>query len=75
MSEVYMAAVPYAIRKKLEIAADVSNPVWVVVCDFATLNKMEIKNLVRGKEIFVRISGGNICGWGPPSEPMSFIPR
>lgn len=73
--KIYAESLEGADRFKVEISETQTNPVWVVAMDYATLNKMEIKNLERGKEIFVRISGGNICGWGAPSEPMSFIPR
>lgn len=73
--KVYMAAVPYADRYKLEIATDASNPVWVTCIDFANLNELEAKNQERGRELLVRVIAGNSRGWSDPSDPVSFIPR
>ncbi|MFM2292555.1 MAG: hypothetical protein RIS29_2368 [Bacteroidota bacterium] len=73
--KVYIDAVADADRYKLEIADSLTNPTWVSYIDYATLSKLEAKDLTRGKEVFVRITAGNSCGWGEPSEPASFIPR
>lgn len=71
----FMNPVPGADRYKLEVATDLNNPNWVTYTDHASFNSIEAKDLQRGKEIMVRVTAGNSCGWGEPSEPASFIPR
>lgn len=73
--KVMVDAVTDADRYKLEIADSLTNPTWVTYIDYATISKLEAKDLTRGKEIFVRVTAGNSCGWGEPSESASFIPR
>jgi hypothetical protein len=74
--KIYMDAVPDADRYKVEISTTPSDPTsWKTVLDFGVLNKMEIRDLIRGQEIFIRVTGGNSRGWGISSEPVSFIPR
>jgi len=34
-----------------------------------------MRDQIRGLTIYIRISGGNTLGWGPPSEPAAFMPR
>lgn len=75
-AKIYLDAVPDADRYKVEITttlADSTN--WKTVLDFGSLNKIEIRDLVRGQEIYVRVTGGNTHGWGISSEPVAFIPR
>lgn len=73
--KIYAETLEGADRYKVEACDSLINPVWIMLTDYVSFNKMEVKNLTRGKEIFVRISGGNLCGWGDPSDPISFIPR
>lgn len=73
--KVYLGAVPGADRYKLEVATDVSNPVWVSCMDFTNISGLEAQNLERGKEILVRVFAGNSYGWSDPSSSVSFIPR
>jgi hypothetical protein len=72
--KIYAEAIEDADRYKVEIATT-STGEWKTVLDHGTLNKLEITGMDRGKEIWIRISGGNGKGWGDPSEPTSFIPR
>ena len=74
--KIYLEPLVDADRYKVEIASSLGeNTKWETILDFGTLNKLEIKDLIRGKEIYIRVSGGNIYGWGTPSEPVVFIPR
>ena len=73
-AKIYVEALEDADRYKVEMTNDL-NSTWTTVLDHGTLNKLEINGMERGKEVFYRVSGGNIYGWGIPSEPVSFIPR
>jgi hypothetical protein len=72
--KIYAEALEYADRYKVENATT-STGEWKTLLDHGTLNKLEFNGMERGKEIWLRISGGNSKGWGDPSEPVSFIPR
>ena len=48
---------------------------WKLVLNSVPSNKLEIPELVRGVEIFIRVTAGNTHGWGPHSDVISFIPR
>jgi len=61
-------------RYKVEIATDIAGP-WTTVMDYASLRKLEVRDQTRGLLIYIRLSGGNTLGWGPPSEPVAFMPR
>lgn len=75
-AKIYVEPLVDADRYKVEISSSLGEDAkWETILDFGTLNKLEIKNLIRGKEIYIRVSGGNIYGWGTPSEPVVFIPR
>lgn len=75
-AKIYLDAVPDADRYKVEITTTLADPInWKTVLDFGSLNKIEIRDLVRGQEIYVRVTGGNTHGWGISSEPVAFIPR
>lgn len=75
-AKIYVEPLADADRYKVEISSSlVEDAKWETILDYGTLNKLEIKNLIRGKEIYIRVSGGNIYGWGTPSEPVVFIPR
>ncbi|HEY5508137.1 MAG TPA: fibronectin type III domain-containing protein [Paludibacter sp.] len=73
-AKIYAEALEYADRYKVEIATSIDGP-WTTMLDFGSLNKLEIRDLIRGQTIYIRISGGNNYGWGIPSEPVVFIPR
>jgi hypothetical protein len=74
--KVYMDSLTDADRYKVEISStpDVSES-WKTVIDFGGLNRLEVKDLIAGQKISVRVSGGNTHGWGVSSEPVAFIPR
>ena len=75
-AKIYLDAVPDADRYKVEITTSLADPVnWKTVLDFGSLNKIEIRDLLRGQEIYIRVTGGNTRGWGISSEPVAFIPR
>jgi len=73
-AKIYAEALEYADRYKVEVATSIDGP-WTTMLDFGSLNKLEIRDLIRGQTIYIRISGGNNYGWGIPSEPVVFIPR
>ena len=75
-AKVFVVALFGADRYKIEITTTPDDPAsWKTVLDYGALNRMEIRNLVRGQEIHIRVTGGNTHGWGIPSEVVSFIPR
>lgn len=73
-AKIYAETLAGADRWKVEIATDIKGP-WKTYSDCLTRNNLEIENLDYGITIYIRISGGNIRGWGTASEPMSFLPR
>ncbi|MBP1640854.1 MAG: hypothetical protein H6Q17_2437 [Bacteroidetes bacterium] len=73
--KIYLLPLAYADFYKVEIAFD-STGEWNVADDYGSFKRLEIEGLERGREIFVRVSGGNTRGgWGEPSDPAAFIPR
>ena len=75
-AKIYIEALADADRYKIETATALTEVTdWKTVLDFGALNKLEIRNLIRGREIYIRVTGGNTHGWGIPSEPVVFIPR
>ena len=72
--KIYAERVNGADRYKVEIATNIDGP-WTTVTDHASLRNMEMRDQIRGLTIYIRISGGNTLGWGPPSEPAAFMPR
>jgi len=72
--KVYAERVDGADRYKVETATNIDGP-WTTVTDHASLRNMEMRDQTRGLTIYIRISGGNTLGWGPPSEPAAFMPR
>ena len=75
-AKIYIEALADADRYKIETATALTEVTdWKTVLDFGALNKLEIRNLIRGREIYIRVTGGNTHGWGMPSEPVVFIPR
>ncbi|MDR3651606.1 MAG: fibronectin type III domain-containing protein [Paludibacter sp.] len=75
-AKIYVGALPEADRYKVEITTTPADPVsWTTVLDFGSLNKIEIRDLTRGQEIYIRVTGGNTHGWGISSESVAFIPR
>lgn len=75
-AKIYIEALADADRYKVETATALTEVTdWKTVLDFGALNKLEIRNLIRGREIYIRVTGGNTHGWGMPSEPVVFIPR
>ncbi len=72
--KVYAERVDGADRYKVETATNIDGP-WTTVTDHASLRNMEMRDQIRGLTIYIRISGGNTLGWGPPSEPAAFMPR
>lgn len=74
--KIYVEALADADRYKVEISTTPNDPSsWKTVLDFGSINRLELKDLTRGQEIFLRVSGGNTWGWGIASEPASFIPQ
>jgi hypothetical protein len=73
-AKIYAESLEDADRWKVETAPDINGP-WITSLDYGSLNKLEIKDLARGLNIYIRLSGGNNHGWGIPSEPVAFIPR
>ncbi len=74
--KIYIERLANADRYKVEISTDRNNPtLWRTVCDYASLNNLEVRDLLRLQEIYIRITGGNVHGWGMASEPIAFIPR
>jgi len=76
--KIFMEALADADRYKVEIntTSNANDPAsWKTVLDFGSINRLELKDLPRGQEIFLRVSGGNTWGWGIASESASFIPR
>jgi hypothetical protein len=71
--KMYVESLEYADRYKVEVATNQNGP-WSTTLDFGTLNRLEFTS-ERGKEILIRVSGGNCYGWGIPSDAASFIPR
>jgi len=75
-AKIFVDALDGADRYKVEITTTPADPAsWKTVLDFGALNKMEIRNLTRGQEIFIRVTGGNTHGWGIASDMVPFIPR
>jgi hypothetical protein len=75
-AKVYAERLDDADRYKLEVSATPTDSYsWETVLDPASLYHLEIGNLERGQEIFIRLTGGNAHGWGTASEYASFIPR
>ena len=75
-AKIYVESLPDADRYKIEITSNLAEPSsWKTLLDFGSLNRLEIRDLLRGQEIYIRVSGGNTWGWGVPSEPVAFIPR
>ena len=75
-AKIFMDALPDADRYKVETSSTPDDAEsWETEIDFGGLKKLEIRDLVAGQKIYIRVSGGNTHGWGTPSEPMVFIPR
>ena len=75
-AKIFVESLLDADRYKVEITTTLSEPLnWKTMLDFGSLNRLEIRDLPRGQEIFIRVSGGNTWGWGISSEPVAFIPR
>ena len=75
-AKIYMNTLYNADRYKVEISTIPDDPdSWKTVIDFGGVNRLEIKDLVYGQKIHIRVSGGNTHGWGTPSEPVVFLPR
>jgi hypothetical protein len=74
-AKIYVEPLAEADRYKVEITTSTDPDSWETILDFGVLNKIEIRNLTRGKETYIRVTGGNRHGWGIASEPVAFIPR
>jgi len=75
-AKIFVEALEDADRYKVELNSTLADPTgWKTVLDYGALNRIEIRDLIRGQEIFIRVSGGNTRGWGINSEPAAFIPR
>lgn len=74
-AKIYIESLPDADRYKVEGSTSLQNPAWTTLLDIGSSNKLELSDMERGEEIFLRVWGGNTHGWGLPSEPMAFIPR
>ena len=73
-AKIFVDSLDEADRYKVEISTTSAEPSsWKTVLDFGALNKMEIRNLTRGQEFFIRVTGGNTHGWGIASESVAFI--
>lgn len=75
-AKIYAEKLEEADRCKVEVSTTPSDSAsWVTVLDPASLYHLEIENLERGQEIFIRLVGGNTHDWGISSNYSSFIPR
>lgn len=74
-SKIFVEVLVDADRYKVEIATSLIDSKWITMLDYGTANKLEIRNLTRLQEIYIRVSGGNTLGWGNPSEPVAYVPR
>ncbi|MBB3186319.1 hypothetical protein [Microbacter margulisiae] len=75
-AKIYVESLTNADRYKVEITTTPNDSKsWTTTLDYVSLNNLEIANLTRGEEIYIRVSGGNTHGWGMVSEPVSFMPR
>jgi len=75
-AKLFMSAVLHADRYKVEISYTPSDAnSWKTMLDPVSINKMELKNLTRAKDVSIRVTAGNTHGWGTPSEPVVFLPR
>ena len=45
---------------------------WVIALDPVSLFKMILTDLKADEKFYTRVTGGNIHGWGRPSEPVPF---
>ncbi|MBB3186094.1 hypothetical protein [Microbacter margulisiae] len=75
-AKIYMEPLNDADRYRVETTTTSNDPKsWTTTLDYVSLNNLEIANLTRGEEIYIRVTGGNRHGWGMVSEPVSFMPR
>jgi len=75
-AKIFIDAVADADRYKVEINStpnDVAG--WNIVLDPASIFTLEIANLNRGVEVWIRVLAGNCHGWGTASNAIGFIPR
>ena len=47
---------------------------WKIALDMVSLFKMLLLDLTPDVKFYTRVTGGNIHGWGRPSEPVPFMP-
>ncbi len=74
--KVFIEAIPatdFVDRYKVETSPD--DITFTIACETGNSSKLIIPGTVRGKEIFVRVSGGNTHGFGRPSTSVSFFPN
>ena len=75
-AKIFMSTLDNADRYKVEISTTPNDPEsWKTVIDFGGVSRLEIRDLVYGQKIYIRVSAGNTHGWGTPSEPVAFLPR
>ena len=75
-AKIFMSAVPDADRYKVEVSYTPTDAAsWKTLLDPVSISKMELKNLTRAKDVYIRVTAGNTHGWGIPSEPVVFLPR
>jgi hypothetical protein len=74
-AKIYAEKCDEADRYKVEITTTPNDPnSWRTVLEPASFNILEINGLVRGQELFIRITGGNNHSWGDPREFVSLYP-
>jgi predicted RNA-binding protein with TRAM domain len=75
-AKIFVDAVTDADRYKVEINTIANDAAgWKTVLDPASIFTLEIANLSRGVEIWIRVTAGNCHGWGTASDAIGFIPR
>jgi hypothetical protein len=75
-AKIYVEKLENADRYKVETTTSIEDPEsWKTVLDPASLFNIEISGLPRGKDVYIRVTGGNSHGWGIPSDYIVFIPR
>jgi len=74
--KIFVIALTDADRYMVEITTTPDDPnSWKLALNSVPSNKLELTNLTRGVEVFIRVTAGNTHGWGPHSDVTSFIPQ
>jgi hypothetical protein len=75
-AKIFVKSVADADRYNVEMTYTSNDPdSFKIALVAVSRHNMEIQNLLRGKEVFLRISAGNTHGFGPHSDIVGFIPQ